>query len=765
MVVADINQDGFKDFVLSDRQVPGGNGTFSVYDGQTSPPFWKAEVPVPKHTRMIVDDLDGDGRSDVVILSTNSTTCTTRPPIPPATVCIYIQPQAGFWGMREATATIWAPGAIDITTGELDGTAGHDVAVLYPDRAVVFSAQPAPIYYDTSSNWTLTNTTPYTRAMVADVDNNTHDDLVLANPNEVKVFFGTPSGISDNCMINCKAYRIPGSQTGNVSIVVDDILGDDRPDIAVAVSNSSNSAGTIVILTRIGDPVAWEFTEGFRATGREFTDQLTFGDFNADGAKDLAVVIYSRGAIAVFYRNPGGTFDVVFDLLLNGTIASEKGESGKDEMIGHGDFNNDGLEDIALRSPNSVSFFLQQDSEVRTIKTPTTCPLCPHFNHGESGERLINLSDYFYDDHGPINYSITQSSPDIVASLDGTYLDFTVVTQGWIGVMRFNVSANDLYLGHQPAVRQFEVMVNGVPVITSTPPAQVTLGGEYDYLPVIHDPSAVPRYNDSHTFTTIGVTPSGLSVDVNSGLVKWRPTATGNFTITIQATDNYGAKSAPQTFTITVLPKPDEPPSGPLGIPLPNDTNGMIVLIAILGAILLISSILAVNENAKYGFLLMLLPLYSKIKREKVLDHFIRGQIFGYVMANPGEHYNAIKQALDITNGSLAHHLRTLEREHFVQSKRFGLYRRFYPWAMRVPEDGYFRMNEIQKSILALCRNQPGVSQKELAGSLNLTPPTINYHIAILAEHGHVSVIRRGRKTQIYVLKGAEDEAHRQVPH
>jgi len=566
-------------------------------------------------------------------------------------------------------------------------------------------------------------------------------------------------------MINCKAYRIPGSQTGNVSIVVDDILGDDRPDIAVAVSNSSNSAGTIVILTRIGDPVAWEFTEGFRATGREFTDQLTFGDFNADGAKDLAVVIYSRGAIAVFYRNPGGTFDVVFDLLLNGTIASEKGESGKDEMIGHGDFNNDGLEDIALRSPNSVSFFLQQDSEVRTIKTPTTCPLCPHFNHGESGERLINLSDYFYDDHGPINYSITQSSPDIVASLDGTYLDFTVVTQGWIGVMRFNVSANDLYLGHQPAVRQFEVMVNGVPVITSTPPAQVTLGGEYDYLPVIHDPSAVPRYNDSHTFTTIGVTPSGLSVDVNSGLVKWRPTATGNFTITIQATDNYGAKSAPQTFTITVLPKPDEPPSGPLGIPLPNDTNGMIVLIAILGAILLISSILAVNENAKYGFLLMLLPLYSKIKREKVLDHFIRGQIFGYVMANPGEHYNAIKQALDITNGSLAHHLRTLEREHFVQSKRFGLYRRFYPWAMRVPEDGYFRMNEIQKSILALCRNQPGVSQKELAGSLNLTPPTINYHIAILAEHGHVSVIRRGRKTQIYVLKGAEDEAHRQVPH
>jgi predicted transcriptional regulator len=681
-----------------------------------------------------------------------------------ATVCIYIQPLLGFSVNSKATAMIWAPGAIDIAAGELDGTAGHDVAVLYPDRAVVFNAQPAPRYYDTSVNRTLGNTTGYTRAMVADVDNNTYDDLVLANPNEIKVFYGMSGGIPDNCywpMVNCRRYSITGSQTGNVSVVVDNILGDDKPDIAVAVSNSSKFTGTIVILERIGDdPMAWDFTEGFRANGRDFTDQLTFGDFNADGANDMAVVLYSRGDIAVYYRDRGGTFDSVFDLLLNGTTAS-----GKDEIIGHGDFNGDGLEDIALRSPNAVSFFLQEDIEVTAIQTPTTCPDCPHFNQGESGDRLINLSDYFYDDHGPINYSITQSSPDIVASRDGTYLDFTVVTQGWIGVMRFNVSANDLYPGHQPAMRQFEVMVNGIPVITSTPPTQVTLGGEYDYLPVVYDPSAVPGYSDSHTFSMIGVTPPGLSIDVNSGLVRWRPSVTGDFTITIQATDNYGAISAPQTFTMTVLPKPDEPPSGPLGIPLPNDTNGMIVLIAVLGAILLISAILAVNENAKYGFLLMLLPLYSKIKREKVLDHFIRGQIFGYVMANPGEHYNGIKQALDITNGSLAHHLRTLEREHFVQSKRFGLYRRFYPWAMRVPEDGYFRMNEIQKSILALCRNQPGVSQKELAGSLNLTPPTINYHIAILAEHGHVSVIRRGRKTQIYVLKGAEDEAHRQVPH
>ena len=761
MALVDINNDGYKDFVLSDRVAVQGTGNFGTitiwlynptteeYDSDVS-----SVIVVPKHLRMIVDDLNNDSRLDIVILTQGPTYNCSRSLPRLATVCVYIQPLGGFHYMLNATVMLLAPGAIDIAVGTLSGnTGGKDIAVLYPVNATLYKPMGGPPYYPSSADMTISNASGYTRMIAEDVDDDGLDDLLLARPNEVKVLYGAPGGIPSDClMVNCRSYPVPGSQSGPVSIVITDILGDSEPDIAMAVGNTSN--GTIVILER-NNSGPWDFKETFRANQRGFTDELTFGDFNADGRNDMAVVLYSYGFIAVYYQNPDGTFDSVFDLLLNGTAAS-----GIDEEIASADFNGDGLDDIVLRSPESVSFFLQQDSEVKVIKIPTVCPACPYFNQGESGDSLINLSNYFSDDHGPIIYSISQSSPDILASLDGKFLDFTVLTLDWIGVMRLNVSANDTYPGHQPAVIQFEVMVNGVPVITSTPPLQVTLGGEYAYLPVIDDPSAVPGYSDSHTFTAIGATPTGLSINANSGLVKWRPAATGNFTITIQVTDNYGAKSVPQIFTITVLPKTNEPDSGPIGVFLPNDTNGRITLIAILAAIILVSAMIVANENAKYGFLLMLLPLYSKIKREKVLDHFIRGQIFGYVMANPGEHYNAIKQALDITNGSLAHHLRTLEREHFIQSKRFGLYRRFYPWAMRVPEDGYFRLNEIQKNILALCRNQPGVSQKELAASLNLTPPTINYHIAILAEHGHVSVIRRGRKTQVYVLKGAEDEAH-----
>ena len=763
MAVVDVNGDGLEDVVLSERAAPGGNGTFYVYlhNPLSSGYTMDSAVRVPEHRRMIVDDLNGDGRADVIILAVGENLI----PECPGTVCIYLQPLGGFRGMRFATYGIATPGAIDIAAGELDGvTAGHDIAVLYPDKAMVYLAQPSSPLYEARYNQTLLDSVGYTRALVEDVDSDGTSDLVLANPNEIKVFYGKAGQIPGDCRANCMVYAIPGGQTGNVSIALGDVSSDSRLYMVVVISDATKSSGTIVILGRTGDPLLWNFTEMFRIDSRDPTDQIALGDFDGDGLNDIATIFYWDGSVAVFYRGMDGTFVDRVNLRLNGTAAN-----GRNEFIGHGDIDDDGLEDIVLRSPTSISFFYQEDEEVQPSAIPNECPKsCHYFNQGESGDNLIDLSDYFTDDHGPIVYEVTyQESANLVATIDadGHHLDFTA-TPGWFGVARFRISANDLYLRHQPIEsNEFAVMVNHAPAIVSTPPAQVSLGDEYTYLPVVDDPPAVAGHEDSYTFSVESSAPIGLSMDVNSGLLRWRPTSIGNFTITIQVTDNWGAKSALQTFMITVVPGPNESLSDLAGIQLPGGMSALTVIAVVASILLVFSGVLTASENMKYGLFLMLIPLYSKIKREKVLDHFIRGQIYGYIMANPGEHYNAIKQALDITNGSLAHHLRTLEREHFIQSKRFGLYRRFYPWAMRVPEDGYFRLNEIQKNVLALCKNQPGISQKDLSSSLNLTPPTINYHIAILAEHGYVSVIRRGRKTQVYLLRGAEDEAHRQVPH
>ncbi|NIP33510.1 MAG: hypothetical protein GWN18_01105, partial [Thermoplasmata archaeon] len=59
---------------------------------------------------------------------------------------------------------------------------------------------------------------------------------------------------------------------------------------------------------------------------------------------------------------------------------------------------------------------------------------------------------------------------------------------------------------------------------------------------------------------------------------------------------------------------------------------------------------------------LLLVPLYTKIKREKVMDHFVRGRIYEFVCQNPGVNYSAIKEQFKLTNGTVTYHLSMLER-------------------------------------------------------------------------------------------------------
>ena len=96
------------------------------------------------------------------------------------------------------------------------------------------------------------------------------------------------------------------------------------------------------------------------------------------------------------------------------------------------------------------------------------------------------------------------------------------------------------------------------------------------------------------------------------------------------------------------------------------------------------------NEVVMFALITQLLPLYSKIRREEVLDQYTRGKIHGYIIANPGEHYNSLKAQLRLKNGTLAYHLRVLEREGYVKSVRDGPFKRFYPqsWKTSAPAPG-----------------------------------------------------------------------------
>ena len=161
--------------------------------------------------------------------------------------------------------------------------------------------------------------------------------------------------------------------------------------------------------------------------------------------------------------------------------------------------------------------------------------------------------------------------------------------------------------------------------------------------------------------------------------------------------------------------------------------------------------------------------MLGRIKREKVLDNFIRGQIYGYIKANPGDHYNSIKEKLDLRNGTFAYHLKILEKENYIKSTNDGLYKRFYPYEMKIPkiktpEYTEIQLSQFQESLIDIIRKKPGINQKELADLVGSSPQVVNYHIGLMGNFGIIKRVRDGNKTNCFVKRLYRIDVHKVKP-
>lgn len=156
-------------------------------------------------------------------------------------------------------------------------------------------------------------------------------------------------------------------------------------------------------------------------------------------------------------------------------------------------------------------------------------------------------------------------------------------------------------------------------------------------------------------------------------------------------------------------------------------------------------------ENAKLKILFLFVPLYSKIKRDEVLDQFVRGQVYGYIKTHPGDHFNEIKRQLGLSNGTLSYHLRVLESQEYIWSRSDGMYRRYYP--SEIPKSRDMRRlsgNETQNTILKIIDKEPGISLKEIAKIMKTSHQVVSYHINMLTREGRIHVKKCGKKKICY---------------
>jgi predicted transcriptional regulator len=180
-----------------------------------------------------------------------------------------------------------------------------------------------------------------------------------------------------------------------------------------------------------------------------------------------------------------------------------------------------------------------------------------------------------------------------------------------------------------------------------------------------------------------------------------------------------------------------------------NSATATLAAVGVLAAVLA-----AINsvEWGKYKFLGVFLPLYTKLKKEDILNQYTRGKIHGYLLANPGDYFNSIAKALDISSGNLAYHLRVLEREGEIVSKKDGVHKRFYPRGVKIGTSTENELSEVQRSIYKVIKETPGIKQKDIASLLGVASSTVNYHIQKLIVSGLVLARRKGMAMQYRVV-------------
>lgn len=128
--------------------------------------------------------------------------------------------------------------------------------------------------------------------------------------------------------------------------------------------------------------------------------------------------------------------------------------------------------------------------------------------------------------------------------------------------------------------------------------------------------------------------------------------------------------------------------------------------------------------------------------------------IYKYILNNPGVHLRQIHKELGLAMGNIQYHLNLLEKESLIKYKIIGNRKHYYSVAISGERNelllALVRQITIRKIITRLVEH-PGSNQQDLAKFMNLSAPTIKWHINRLIEAKFVIYIKKGKKINYYV--------------
>ena len=297
--LADFNGDGVLDMVVANA---GFGGNLSVLLGNPDGSF---QAPVNYPTAfgaksVAVGDMNGDGKPDLVVANGSA-----------SNLLVFLGNGDGTFQSPKATGSFFL--TTYVTLGDFNNDGKLDAAVRGVSGAQIVLGNGDGTFRASFTTFGGTcSGCGQGPIAAADLNGDGNLDLVLANGDtDLTLSFGKSGtvtvllGKGDGTFLAGVDYTVGANAT---AVAVGDLNGDGKPDLAVSDFGGGNglgpTGGALAVLLNNGDGT---FQTAVKYTSGKGASWVVIGDFDGDGANDVAVLGRSSKTVTVYLGAGDGT--------------------------------------------------------------------------------------------------------------------------------------------------------------------------------------------------------------------------------------------------------------------------------------------------------------------------------------------------------------------------------------------------------------------------------------------------------------------------